>query len=235
VFLCNFAQTECGTRLPAASIARVFEIHEDQVWTIQSTAREKSQTLHRPLAPLPEHEDAVVVLIETGYHQVNFTTPRDVRNFVESELRKCLTYRCMHSFRCRNESRICHAIVSPQEQPRLQVSRGFLDQYVTQIKEWLPLAPAELIFNIDECGVSDSEERKAKQVSIPSRVKNATLHYPVDRGIRRQTLVCCVTAAGDAYYPRLVSGDRSATQIFDTAVRDGIDLKIEIASSPSVT
>jgi hypothetical protein len=61
------------------------------------------------------------------------------------------------------------------------------------------------------------------------------LHYAVDSGIRRQTLDCCVTAAGDVYYALLASGDRSKTQISDTGVRDGIDLKIEIASSPYVT
>jgi hypothetical protein len=34
VFPSDFAQTECATRLPAACIAGVFEIHEDQVWKI---------------------------------------------------------------------------------------------------------------------------------------------------------------------------------------------------------
>jgi hypothetical protein len=31
VFLSDFPQTECATRLSAASIARLFEIHKDQV------------------------------------------------------------------------------------------------------------------------------------------------------------------------------------------------------------
>jgi hypothetical protein len=60
----------------------VFEIHEDQVWKIQSTARKKSKTSHRPLALLSEQEDAVVALIETGYHQGNFPTHGDGLNFV---------------------------------------------------------------------------------------------------------------------------------------------------------
>jgi hypothetical protein len=109
----------------------------------------------------------------------------------------------MPSFRARDESRVCHDIVSPQEQPRLRVPRAFLDQYIALIKEWLPLAPVELILNIGEFGFSDLEERKGKPLFIPSRVRGATLHYPVDRGLRHQTLVCCVTAAGDAYCPLL--------------------------------
>jgi hypothetical protein len=33
-----------------------------------------------------------------------------------------------------------------------------LDQYIPVIKEWLPLEPVELIFDIDECSYSDWEE-----------------------------------------------------------------------------
>jgi hypothetical protein len=62
------------------------------------------------------------------------------------------------------------ASVSPQEQTRLQVPRAFLDQYIALIQEWLPLAPAELIVNIDECGFRDWDERKAKAALIPSQV-----------------------------------------------------------------
>jgi hypothetical protein len=66
-------------------------------------------------------------------------------------------------------------------------------------------------------------------------INNVTLHYLVDRRIRNQTLICGVTAAGDACCPVLVSGGQSVRQIFETGVRDGIDMKVEIASSPYVT
>jgi hypothetical protein len=235
VFLCDFAQTECSTRLPAAIVAQIFEIQVGHVWKIQSKAQKNPKPPYRPLALSPEQEDAVVALIESGYADGNFTSNRDVLNFVESEFGKCLTHRWLHYFLERNASRVCRSVVSPQEQTRLQVPRLFLEQYIKIIKEWIPLVPAELIFNIDECGFSDWEERKAKPVLIPSRVRNATLHYPIDRRIRHQTLICCITAAGDAYCPLLMSADRSVRQVFDLGVRDGIDLKIEIAASPYVT
>jgi hypothetical protein len=141
----------------------------------------------------------------------------------------------MQPFPGRNDSGVCHAIVSPQEQTRLQVPRAFLDQSIALIEKWLPPMPAGLIFIIDECGLRDWEERKAKPVRIPSRVRDATVHYPVDRGIRHQTLVCFVTAAGDAYSPLLVLRGRSVTQIVDPGVRDETDFKIEITSSRHVT
>jgi hypothetical protein len=121
------------------------------------------------LALLPDQEDAVVALIESRYHQRNFTTRRDVLNFVESEFGKCLTDSWLHSFLARNESRICHAIVLPQQETRLQVPRAFFDQCIALITEWLALARAELIFGIDKCGFSDWEEQKAKPVLIRAK------------------------------------------------------------------
>jgi hypothetical protein len=52
--------------------------------------------------------------------------------------------------------------------------------------------------------------------------------------IRHQTLVCCVTAAGDAYYPLFVSSDPATRAVFEHQIRDGIDLQIEISPSPYV-
>jgi hypothetical protein len=75
-------------------------------------------------------------------------------------------------------------IVFPQEQTRFHVPQSSLDQYLVLIKEWVPLVPAELTFNVDECGFSDWEDRVPQLVLIPCRVNNVTLHYPVDHGIR---------------------------------------------------
>jgi hypothetical protein len=84
VLLADFAQIECSRRLPAAILACVFAIQDAQVWKIQSKTRKSSKPAHRPLALSPEQKDAVIALIETGYHNGNFTTHRDIINFVES-------------------------------------------------------------------------------------------------------------------------------------------------------
>jgi hypothetical protein len=50
----------------------------------------------------------------------------------------------------------------------------------------------------------------------------------MNRGIRHQTLICCITAAGLL----LVSPDPAVRKVFDQGVRESIDLRIEIAPSP---
>jgi hypothetical protein len=82
----------------------------------------------------------------------------------------------------------------PQEQLRLGIPREYLNDYISLIKEYVPLVPAELIFNLDKTGLSDWEERKRKPVIIPSQASSSTLHYPIDRAICHYTLLCCVSA-----------------------------------------
>jgi hypothetical protein len=70
--------------------------------------------------------------------------------------------------------------------------------------------------------------------SNPTEARETIIHYPTSRKIRHQTLVCCVTAAGDTYCPLLVSSDPAARAVFEHQIRDGIDIQIEINPSPSV-
>jgi hypothetical protein len=50
-----------------------------------------------------------------------------------------------------------------QELMRMQVMKSDLDCEIAPIKTHVPLAPTELIFNTDESGFSDWEERRPKR------------------------------------------------------------------------
>jgi hypothetical protein len=98
----------------------------------------------------------------------------------------------------------CHAdevsrvTVASQEQLRLEVPRSYLDEYITSLKKIIPIVLSELVFNFDETGLSDWEDRKTKPIFVPAAGEDSTLHEPVNRNIRHHTLMCCVNAAGDA-------------------------------------
>jgi hypothetical protein len=73
-----------------------------------------------------------------------------------------------------------------------------------------------------------------KPVMIPSHAFSSTLHYPIDRVIRHHSLLCCVSASGDAYSPLLIAPDAKARIIFEKGSREHIDLKLEIRQIPYV-
>jgi hypothetical protein len=155
-------------------------------------------------------------------------------NLVEERFQQTVTYGWLALFLDRWQDNIIRTVVKPQEQLRFQIPREYLNDYISLIKTSTPLVPVELIFNLDETGLSDAEERKAKPVIIPSHASQTALHYPIDRTIRHHTLLCCVSASGDAYCPLLVAPRPNAARIFEKGVRENIDLKLEIRQTPYV-
>jgi hypothetical protein len=69
---------------------------------------------------------------------------------------------------------------------------------------------------------------------VATDLGDSMIDYPVNRQIRHQTLMRCISASGDAYYPLLVAAKESVSQARDLRVRDGIDVSIRIAQSPYI-
>jgi hypothetical protein len=65
-------------------------------------------------------------------------------------------------------------------------------------------------------------------VLIPSGQIDSTFHYPVNRAIRHHTLICCISAAANAYCPLLIAPNRGAKTLFETGIRTAIDMMMEI-------
>jgi hypothetical protein len=149
-------------------------------------------------------------------------------NHVEERFNKTLTYTWMKRFLDRHKSEVSGVPVAPQEKARLEAPRCYLEEYLTLVKKIVPIVSTELLFNLDETGLSEWENRRIKPLLVPTQEQESTLHYPVDRFVRHHTLLCCVTASGDSYCPILIAPTASARNLFDTRVRDHIDLIIEV-------
>jgi hypothetical protein len=129
------------------------------------------------------------------------------------------------------------AVAAPGELSRLQVLRRHLDQYIDLITKRVPFVPAELIFDLDETAFSNWEDSTAKPVLIPTNLGEPMIYYPVNvnRQIRHQTHLCCVSASGGAYSPLLVSTKESVSQVLDMGIRNEIYIRIRIAQSRYLT
>jgi hypothetical protein len=141
----------------------------------------------------------------------------------------------MKRFLDRHKSEVSGVTVALQEKVRLEVPRYYLEEYLTLIKKIGPTVPAELLFNLDETGLSERENRRSKPVLVPTQEQESTLHYVVDRSVRQHTLLCCVTASGDSYCAMLIAPTVSARKLFDTGVKNHIDLIIEVKQPAYVT
>jgi hypothetical protein len=90
-------------------------------------------------------------------------TRRNLREHVTTKYDLPTTRGWVNSFISRHIDEICQMKSSPQEAEHLEVPRCFLDQTLLRISEFVQSRPAELVFNLDEVGISEWADRKTKK------------------------------------------------------------------------
>jgi transposase len=180
IFPSEFGETDTAFRLTTDDIAMIFNISADNVRQIRHRARMKKKKSHRPLALDPDQEADIVRFIRERFGSQNYATQRDVLNYVEERFNKTLIYGWMKRFLDRHKSEVSGVTVAPQEKVRLEVLRCYLEEYLTLIKKIVLIVLTELLFNLDETGLSEWENQRSKPVLVPTQEQESTLHYPVD-------------------------------------------------------
>jgi hypothetical protein len=60
---------------------------------------------------------------------------------------------------------------------------------------------AELVFNLDEVGISDWEDRKTKTAIVSATRRGQTIHHEISRTVKHISAIACVSAAGESLTP----------------------------------
>jgi hypothetical protein len=116
----------------------------------------------RSLTLPPDQEDAIVGLIGRACHNGDFVGQRDIFGFLGEfrEMSHLWLDRLVPRTKC--GSRLPRGDFSSGVNMATYLS-GFFDGYLRLIKEWVSRVPAELIFKIDDCGLSDWDQHKNSQ------------------------------------------------------------------------
>jgi hypothetical protein len=85
----------------------------------------------------------------------------------------------------------------PQENPRLEMPRVFLEAAIDGFRDRVHNACAELIFHLDEIGVSEWEDRIERRVIVPSTMKGHRIYHTVHRNLKHISVAACISAAGE--------------------------------------
>jgi hypothetical protein len=92
----------------------------------------------------------------------------------------------------------------PQENPRLDVPRAFLEAATDGFRDHIHNACAELLFNLEEIGISEWEDRRARRVIVPSVMRGQTILHGVHRNLKHMSVVAFIFAAGEHMTPFFV-------------------------------
>jgi hypothetical protein len=216
--------------LTAGELGLVYGIKASHVRKILSKYKENPQPiLGRPFSLTKEQENAVIQEIVNRTRNEIYFTQAELGRWVAETVAVSVSGGWVRSFLRRNADRLCTKVLDPKESPRLQVPRKWLTQYIELIKKIVPLIALDLLFNLDETGLSDWEDRGPLEVVVPREYEGQRLSYPVSRSVKHQSLMCLINAAGDAYCPLLIVPAAKGLEVFEKVpIRKDVDISLVV-------
>jgi hypothetical protein len=159
----------------------------------------------------------------------------DVVDYCRETLSAAVPEGWVDSFLIRHQTELFETTSWPQENPRLEISPSFLDTMVECLRKHVQDCCADLIFNFDEVGISEWEDRVARKVIAPVSISGQTIHHGVHRNLKHMSVVCCVSASGESMTPFMVSSqdnDSAIEGLKAERFRMGVDLILEHRQKP---
>jgi hypothetical protein len=114
----------------------------------------------------------------------------------------------------------------------------FLDETIYCRREYVQGIKKELVFNLDEVGLSEWEDRKDKEVFVPMTIAGQTIHHRTSRNVKHILIVTCITAGGESLTPCIVTLQDSWTlrrRLISCGVRLGVDFVLKHQSKTYVS
>jgi hypothetical protein len=124
----------------------------------------------------------------------------------------------------------------PQEEQRLQVPRAFLERTAQDLNDHVQGSISELIFNFDQVGISDWQDRKPKKV-VPAAMFDQTIDHGVSRNLKSVSVIACALAAGQSLLLYIVTSLNSSLVQGQLKMHDvcfGRDLTLKFHQKPHI-
>jgi hypothetical protein len=100
------------------------------------------------------------------------STRKNIPHYCSGQFGKVVTRGWVDSFLICHKDDLAATTSKPQDEAHLQVLRGFLLGTISGIEEAVQGCIDDLVFSLDEVGVSEWEDRKSKKVILPSAMSS---------------------------------------------------------------
>ena len=137
------------------------------------------------------------------FHEQHPVTYNDIQDFVHRESGQMLLIDTVRHIVSRNRHWKVVAGV-PMESLRLQAEDEEIDRYFELLESDVEGVPAHFIFNADECGFDEWQDRRECHAIVPAEYASDSILVPVTRQSRRSTLLGCIAADGSSLQPFVV-------------------------------
>jgi hypothetical protein len=94
------------------------------------------------------------------------------------------------------------------------------------LREHVQGMKTELVFSLDEIGMSEWENRKERKMIIMKTMEGQTMYHRESRSVRHISIVTCITAGGESLTPYILTSqdsDAIRKRLMRHGVRLGVD------------
>jgi hypothetical protein len=102
-----------------------------------------------------------------------------------------------YDFLKRHSDEIAFALALPQEESKMNLTKGITQEHVHKLIGFGSNVHTELVFTMDEVGSEEWSDRKPKNVLTPAVRAEKTGSYQVKRGEQRVSAIVNTSVAGD--------------------------------------
>jgi hypothetical protein len=179
-------------------------------------------------------EQQVLDWIQQNAEQSTPVGKTQIKNYCTTQLKVLISRGWVNSFVLRYSDQIFKTKSTSQEQQRWQVPRMFLERTVQDLKEHVKGCMVQLVFNLDEVGISDWEDRKTKTALVPATMRGRMIHHEISRNVKHISVIAWVSAASESLTPYLITSQAPASvqeRLKKEGVRFGTDFVLR--SNPS--
>jgi hypothetical protein len=236
-FVQDFAQREANHTLSIHQLSKAFECQPGRVKAALENGLEPPKVRGRHFAFDDDSEAEILDWIEKRADKSRPVTRTDLRRYCETKYSTSISRGWVDSFILRHRDLLRETKSTPQEEARLEVPRVFLDETIRCLREYVHGMKAELVFNLDEVGVSEWEDRKEMKVVVPITLSGQTIHHRASRQVKHMSVIACISAAGESLTPYIVTSQDSEslrTKLMRRGVRLGVDFVLKKRSKPYV-
>jgi hypothetical protein len=117
----------------------------------------------------------------------------------------------INSFVLRHSDEVIQTKRGAQEWQRSHVPAVFPERIIQTVHECIQGRVTELVFNLDEVGISDWEDRKTKKVIALAAMFGQTIHHAVSRRVKHISVIACLSAAGESLLHSIMISQNSPT------------------------
>lgn len=223
-YMNDFIKEQDGKGLPIESFEQIFGVTENVIRRSLKAGIDEILSPGRHIE-LPENvEDEIVQKILKEENDGTPMKPKEVVLFASELTNLPLTKGWLGTFLLRKSEEIQRSESYPQNQNRVFIPRIYFTNHFHTMNVYITGKASELVFNLDEVGISPWEDKKVRKVIVGKKSGNEVIFHKVNRNIKHITMVNCISAAGDTLTPLIISQASDFTEIWAKGYREDEDV-----------